>query len=30
MRTKFEKTVDGDAVFYWYDITKYIQSIFKV
>ena len=27
MRTKFEKTVDGDAVFYWYDITKYIQSI---
>ena len=27
MRTKFEKTVDGDAVFYWYDITQYIQSI---
>lgn len=27
MRTEFEKTVDGDAVFYWYDITQHIQNI---
>lgn len=28
MEFEFEKTYDGDAVFYWYDITEYMGKLF--
>ena len=28
MKLEFEKTYEGDAVFYWYDITEYMKQIF--
>ena len=28
MKFNFEKTYDGDAVFYWYDITSYLKRTF--
>ena len=28
MSYNFYKTYEGDAVFYWYDITQYIKRIF--
>ena len=28
MSVKFYKTSEGDAVFYWYDITSHIQRVF--